>query len=268
VGELQLADRLDSIRDRIEAACAKAARQASEVTLIAVTKSAAPEQIRELLTLGVADLAESRVQQLTQRAAQINEYHARILQRGASSTAQPIPPKLRWHMIGHVQRNKVKQLLPVANCVHSVDSLRLAEDLDLVAGRLNRKLAVLMQLNASEEPQKYGVAVGAAVHLGEQIASMDNLQLIGLMSMAAYGSDEKTARFTFSRTREIFDELRWHKIGGTGFKHLSMGMSDDFEHAILEGSTMVRVGTSLFGASTRDETSDTPDDPPEPPSDD
>jgi len=114
-------------------------------------------------------------------------------------------------------------------------------------------MPVLMQVNASEEPQKYGVAVGAAVHLAEQIDSMPNLQIMGLMTMAALDANEEQSRRTFARTREIFEEMKWHKIGGASLKHLSMGMSNDFEAAIVEGATMVRVGTLLFGGKVTDE---------------
>jgi pyridoxal phosphate enzyme (YggS family) len=261
-GQQSLQERLDDVRNRIASACARAGRDVSEVTLIAVTKSAAPEQIREAISLGLGDLGENRVQQLQQRAAQINEYHARVLQRGMPVAQQTLPPRIRWHMIGHLQRNKVKQLLPLVSCIHSIDSLRLAEEIDAQAARLDRRIPVMLQVNASEEPQKYGVAVGAAVHLGEQIASMPNLQLVGLMSMAAYGATEAQARFTFCRTREIFEEMRWHKIGGDKLRHLSMGMSGDFESAILEGATMIRVGTQLFGAGTSDETGEDDEDAP------
>lgn len=276
-----LAERLDDVRQRIADACAKANRSASEVTLLAVTKAAAPEQIREILSLGVADLAENRVQQLVQRAAQINEYHARVLARGEPTAQLALPPRIRWHMIGHLQRNKVKQVLPIVSCIHSIDSLRLAEELDIAAGKFNdysassggsaggsaggsgggsgggpgaapRKINVLLQVNASEEVQKYGVAVGAAVHLAEQVATMPNLQLVGLMSMAAYDASEAVARFTFARTREIFEEIRWHKFGGEKFRHLSMGMSGDFEAAIQEGATLIRLGTTLFGTPTHE----------------
>src|SRR3954467_1294609 len=241
----QLAEKLDELKDRIAAACAKAKRDPAEVTLIAVTKTAAPEQIRELLQLGVGDLGESRVQQLTQRAMQLNEFHSRRVQHGDEGVA----PKLRWHMIGHLQRNKVKQLLPVVSLIHSIDSLRLAEELDAQAAKIERRVPVLMQVNASEEPQKYGVAVGAAVHLAEQIDSMPNLQMLGLMTMAPLEAKESVVRHCFARTREIFEEMKWQKIGATSLKHLSMGMSDDFEAAIAEGATIVRIGTLLFGGN-------------------
>lgn len=238
-----LATKLQEVQERIDAACAKAKRDPTEVTLVAVTKTAAPEQIRELLSLGIADLGESRVQQLVQRAGQLGEYHARRLQYGDA----PVPPKLRWHMVGHLQRNKVKALLPHVALIHSVDSLRLAEELDTQSGKLGKRTPVLLQVNASEEEQKSGVAVGAAVHLAEQIHTMNHLQLVGLMTMAALEADAETARRTFARVREIFEELRWHKIGGAGLRHLSMGMSNDYEQAVLEGATLVRIGTALFG---------------------
>jgi pyridoxal phosphate enzyme (YggS family) len=243
-----LATRLAEVRERIARACEKARREPSEVTLVAVTKTAAPEQIREILQLGVSDVGESRVQVLAQRAMQVNEFHQRQLARGEGE----VPAKLRWHMIGHLQRNKVKQILGIVSLIHSVDSLRLAEELETHAAKANKRLPVLMQVNASEENQKYGVAVGAAVHLAEQIDSMPHLQIMGLMSMAPFVEDAKVIRHCFTRTREIFEELKWHKIGGSSMKHLSMGMSHDFEIAIEEGATMVRIGSAIFGGKVED----------------
>jgi PLP dependent protein len=245
-----LAEKLDSVQERIILSAEKAKREPGEITLVAVTKTAAPEQIREVVQLGVTDLGESRVQVLTQRAAQMNEHLQRRLTHG--DAASKPPDKLRWHMIGHLQRNKVKGVLPLVGMIHSVDSLRLAEEIDAHAARIDRKMPVLMQVNASEEPQKFGVAVGAAVHLAEQIDSMPNLQLVGLMTMAPLDAPENKVRQAFSRTREVFEELRWHKIGGANLRHLSMGMSDDFEMAIAEGATMVRIGSLLFGGKIQD----------------
>ena len=242
-----LAIRVTEIRDRIAAACAKAGREASEVTLIAVTKTAAPEQIREILQLGVGELGESRVQVVTQKVAQVNEFYQRQKARGEQDAVAALAPRLRWHMIGHLQRNKVKPILPLVDLVHSVDSLRLAEEIEVAAAKLGKKVPVLMQVNASEEKSKFGVAVGASVHLAEQIALMTNVALVGLMTMAPLDATAAESRAVFSRTREIFEEIKWNKIGGAGFKHLSMGMSNDFESAIAEGATMVRVGTALFG---------------------
>lgn len=252
----ELAQRLDEVRDRIAKACAKAKRDPSEVTLVAVTKNAVPEQIREIIQLGVTDLGESRVQVLAQRGAQINEFFQRRVQLGDL----PAMPKIRWHMIGHLQRNKIKQVLPIASVLHSIDSLRLAEELETQLAKTpqahQKRLPVLLQVNASEERSKFGVAVGAAVHLAEQIDTMPALQLVGLMTMAPLTDNPDEARATFRRTREIFEEMKWHKIGGTGLKHLSMGMSNDFESAILEGATMVRIGTDLFGPGSGDTAED------------
>jgi pyridoxal phosphate enzyme (YggS family) len=243
-----LADRLLAVRERIAKACDKAKRDPSTVTLIAVTKTAAPEQMREILQLGVGDLGESRVQVLAQRAVQVNEFHQRCVARGDEG----VQARLRWHMIGHLQRNKVKQILPIVSLIHSVDSLRLAEELETYGTKTDKRTPVLMQINASEEAQKYGVAVGASVHLAEQIDSMPHLQLLGLMSIAPLTDDEKVIRHCFARTREIFEEMKWHKIGGAGLKHLSMGMSHDFEQAIVEGATMVRIGSAIFGGKVQD----------------
>jgi len=248
-----LAEKLDELKDRIANAATRAKREPGEVTLVAVTKTAAPEQIREAVQLGVADLGESRVQVLTQRAAQMNEYHQRRLAHGDGPAGSgPLPAKIRWHMIGHLQRNKVKPVLRLVSLIHSIDSLRLAEEIDGQAAKLDRRVPVLMQVNAGEEAQKYGVAVGAAVHLAEQIDSMPNLQMVGLMTMAPLEAPEAKVRQAFSRTREIFEELKWHKIGGASLRHLSMGMSHDFELAIAEGATLVRVGTALFGGKVQD----------------
>lgn len=244
-----LQERLDDVRKRIVAAAQKAKRDPGEITLVAVTKSAAPEQVREILQLGVADLGENRVQVLTQRAAQVNEFFHR---RVAHGETEGLPSRLRWHMIGHLQRNKVKAILPMVQLIQSVDSLRLAEEIELHATRLDRRIPVLLQLNSSEESSKSGVAVGAAVHLAEQIDTMPRLQLCGLMTMGPLEGDEKATRHCFARTREIFEEMRWHKIGGASLRHLSMGMSHDFESAIAEGATMVRIGTALFGGKIHD----------------
>ena len=242
-----LAEKLDEVKDRIAAAAVKAKREPAEVTLIAVTKTAAPEQIREILTLGVTDLGESRVQVLTQRAGQINEFFRRMAQSEENAA-----DKIHWHMIGHLQRNKVKPALPLVHMIQSIDSLRLAEELDVQCAKLGRKLPVLLQVNASEEAQKFGIAVGAAVHLAEQIDSMPNLQLAGLMTMGPLDEDPAKIRSAFARTRELFEEMRWHKIGGASLRHLSMGMSHDFELAIAEGATMVRIGSLLFGGKAMD----------------
>lgn len=264
--EPTLAERYARTRERVAAAARRSGRRADDILLVAVTKYAEPEDIRELIRMGHRDFGENRVQQLAQRAGVIQEWaerqrilpetlraHAASFGGGTGDDVIGLPTTLnadrpiRWHMIGHLQRNKVKPVLPLVSCIHSVDSLRLAEEIETHCEKLGRKMPVMLQVNASEESTKFGVAVGAAVHLAEQIDTMNGLQLVGLMTMAPLDADEKTIRQCFSRTREIFDEMKWHKIGGSSLKHLSMGMSNDFEYAIAEGATMVRIGSELFG---------------------
>jgi len=148
-------------------------------------------------------------------------------------------------MIGHLQRNKVKRVLETSAVVQSIDSLRLAEDIDMRALQQGKIVDVMLQVNCSREGQKNGCAVGAAVHLAEMIASMDNLRLTGLMTMAAAGND-LAARMTFSRLREIFEEMQKEKISPGHLRHLSMGMSQDYIIAVEEGATMLRIGSALF----------------------
>jgi len=225
-------DRYKQVKEHVTAAIAKSRRDPADVTLIAVTKTGTPEQIRQLVEWGQVDLAESRVQQLQQRAA-ILEPH--------------FPGRVRWHMVGHLQRNKVRSVMHLCHCIHSVDSLRLAEEIQSEAERTKKPMACLMEVNVAEESTKYGVSVGAALHLAEQIDSMDEVQLIGLMCMAPYSTDPERARPCFVRLREIFEEIRFRKFGGDKFRHLSMGMSGDYRVAIEEGATMVRVGSAIFG---------------------
>lgn len=242
---MALMDRYREIQDRIAAAAARARRSAKEITLIAVTKSGSMEGIKQLVEAGHRDLGESRVQQLQQRAAQVTEWLSRQIERGEGTALQPAD--IQWHMVGHLQRNKVKPMLQFCRVVHSVDSLRLAEEIHTAVEKLGQPVQVLLEVNVAEESSKYGVAVGAAVHLAEQIDTMEGVQLVGLMAMAPYSTNPEDARPHFARLREIFEEVRFRKIGGERFKHLSMGMSGDFEVAIEEGATMVRIGSALFG---------------------
>jgi hypothetical protein len=238
-------DRYKKVKEGIQAAAANARRDPGEITLIAVTKNGSTEQIKQIIEWGQRDLAESRVQQLQQRAAQIEEWLAR--QQGKTEKKLPPPGTLRWHMVGHLQRNKVKAVMQVCHAIHSVDSLRLAEEIQDEAEKTKKPMTALLEVNVAGENSKFGVAVGAALHLAEQIDSMDEVQLVGLMCMAPYSADPEKARPVFARLREIFEEIRFRKIGGEKFRHLSMGMSGDYKVAIEEGATMVRIGTAIFG---------------------
>lgn len=238
----QLEKNLADVRSRIEAACARADRDPSGVKLVAVTKSAPFEAIRHLVDLGVTDLGENRVQELAFRGERMK---SELQQKTANAPgAKLVCP--RWHMIGHLQRNKVRAVLPWAELIHSVDSLRLAEEIDEQSRRLSQVTPVLLEVNASGEGSKFGVAVAAATHLIEQMESLENLRVCGLMSMAPFTDDETVIRRTFERVQELFEEVITERICGPAFRELSLGMSNDFEIAIEYGATIVRVGSGLF----------------------
>ena len=236
----KISDRIKRVKDTINSTCARVGRNPSEIKLVVVTKSAAIEGIKEVIQLGLTDLGENRVQQLRKVSAQIAEF----LKEGNRDSA--LPEKVNWHMIGHLQRNKVRYVLPITSLIHSVDTLRLAEEIDTSAAKLNLHPKVLLQTNTSNEPQKYGVPVGAATHLAEQIETLPNLRLIGLMTMAPLTRNKNAVRSCFTRARELFIEMRGEKIVGPQFTELSIGMSSDYEVAIEEGATILRIGSAIF----------------------
>ncbi len=244
-----LRERYEDVRARIARAAEKSGRRASDVMLVAVTKHASIEDIRELVSLGHTDLGENRVQQMVQRAAIIEEFSARRRDRGGS--ASPV----RWHMIGSLQRNKVKQAIEVTRLIHSVDSLRLAEELQDIAeergsapgGEKYGPVDVLIEVNVAGERSKHGCAPAAARHLVDMLDTMVALRPRGLMCMAPNTGSIADARKTFTRCKELFDEIRAIGSGGERFDILSMGMSGDYEVAIECGSNLVRVGSAIFG---------------------
>lgn len=248
-GPGQIRDAYQRVKQRIADAAKRCGRTADEIAIVAVTKNATPDQIRAIVELGQMDLGENRAQQLQQRVAMLDEYMQRRRTLGAATTRGKgeLPDRVRWHMIGHMQRNKVKQVVPSVKLIHSVDSLRLCEELHTYGSRLSEPIDILLQVNASGEQSKYGVALPAAIHLAEQIDSMVNLRLRGVMTMAPAFENPQDARPTFARTAELFNDIRTAGIGGDAFRILSMGMSNDFEIAIEEGANLLRLGRILFG---------------------
>lgn len=249
VTPVQLRDAYRRVKDRIAAAAEKGGRKAEDVVLVAVTKYATPDQIRTLVEMGHADLGESKVQQLQQRVPQMSEFLGRkkTLAAAAPRGMGDAPSKVRWHMIGHLQRNKVKQVVPLVQLIHSVDSLRLAEELHAYGARIDGTIDVLLQVNVSGEASKSGVAAPAVRHLAEQLDSMMHLRLRGLMTMAPHSDNPEDARGVFARTAEIYSDIKSESFASPDFNILSMGMSHDFEVAIEEGANIVRVGSALFG---------------------
>jgi len=236
----KISEKIKRVRETISAACKRAAREPDEVTLVVVTKSAALEAVKEVIQSGVTDLGENRVQQLKKVVAQVEEF----LQGPDGDPT--LSKNIRWHMIGHLQRNKVRQVLPFTVLIHSVDTLRLAEEINAGGAKLNLRPEVLLQVNTSDEPQKYGVPVGAATHLAEQIETLPNVRLVGLMTMAPLTHNKDVVRSCFVRARELFVEMRGEKIVGPQFTELSMGMSSDYEVAVEEGATILRIGSAIF----------------------
>src|SRR5262245_57881512 len=224
-----LAARLASVYARIGVACSRANHDPAGVTVVAVTKTVSPRVARLIAELGVVDLGESRPQELWRKAEAIKD----------------LP--IRWHLVGHLQRNKVERTLPLVHVIHSVDSIRLIEaiaDFDMPA---ESRPELLLQVNASQESQKHGFSYHEVGEFRTLYASK-RLSVTGLMCMAAYSDDPEQARATFRELREFRDRLKEHfrDIPWWGFSHLSMGMSGDFEVAIEEGATIVRLGTTLF----------------------
>jgi pyridoxal phosphate enzyme (YggS family) len=247
-----VAERYAAVRRRIDDALARSGRAGEPVVLVAVTKYATIDQIRELLRLGHADLGENRLQVLEQHAAQADEFLSRVRQL-PSADGGDVPDRVRWHMIGHLQRNKVRKVLDRVRLIHSVDSLRLAEEIQAAAStRGEDPVEVLVQVNIAGEDQKYGVASPAVRHLIDQMDTMYNVRVRGLMCMAPYSSDPENSRSVFERCRELFDEVRISGVGGEHFDLLSMGMSGDFEVGIECGSNIVRVGSAIFGDGDAD----------------
>lgn len=237
-----LQDNLKRVRERIEAACARTHRSASGVRLIAVTKYVSLDVIRSLVELGVEDFGESRPQELIKRAAATREW----LGRRRRPDDRPSEPEPRWHLIGPLQRNKVNKVLPWVSLIHSVDTLRLAEEIDAQSAKLGAVTPILLEVNATGETNRHGIAFAAAPHVVEVLSSLKRLRLLGMMAMGPNTTDTDAIRRVFDRVAELFQEIRTKRGIGENFRVLSMGMSGDFEIAIESGATHVRVGSALY----------------------
>lgn len=235
-----ISERIKRLEDTITSACERVDRERREVKLVIVTKSVDIKSIREVLSFGYADFGENRVQRLKKVSSEVADF----LENADPDSS--VPDKVNWHMIGHLQRNKVKQVLPITFLIHSVDTLRLAEEINQSSGRLGLCPKILLQINCSNEPQKYGAPVGAAIHLAEQIGTLPNVQLTGLMTMAPLTRDKDVIRGCFERMRELFIEIKDSRVVGRQFSELSMGMSSDYQIAVEEGATILRIGSAIF----------------------
>ena len=257
-------DRYAEVCQRVGDAAKRSGRRESDIFLVAVTKYADPEQIRTLIDLGHKDFGENNVQNLMQRAVMVDEYLARlkVLPHGRDTRGAMFPDQqrvgggsgknVRWHMIGHVQRNKSRKIIDFVRLVHSVDSLRLAEELQAVAVRREMNVEVLIQVNCSGEEGKFGCPLPAVPSLVDQIATMMNIKVRGLMTMAPHSDNPEAARPIFSRCKDLFDEMQEDGVAEGRFNLLSMGMSGDYEVAISQGANIVRIGSAIFGEPSPD----------------
>ena len=217
-----IAENLRRVRERIDAACRRAGRSPDEVTIVGVSKGFSASAVVAAYEAGLSDVGENRVQEAAAKVA--------------AATAQGARP--RWHLVGHLQRNKVKTALGLFDIIHSVDSLRLAEAVGRGAGA-RAPVSVLLEVNVAGEESKFGLAPDEVAVVLARARALPNLDVLGLMTVAPLAADAEEVRPVFRRLRELGKSL--------GLRHLSMGMSDDFEVAVEEGATLVRIGRAIFG---------------------
>lgn len=221
-------ENLRAVREKIEAACQRAGRDPKEVTLIAVSKTKPVEMMEEAYAMGQLDFGENKVQEITRKC-------------------EELPSKVRWHMIGHLQRNKVKYIVGLVSLIHSVDSFRLAETISQEAVKKNVTVPILLEVNVAGEESKYGITCEETITLAEQISKLPNIRIEGLMTIAPYVTDPEENRPVFRKLRQLGVDIKAKNMNNVNVNVLSMGMTGDYEVAIEEGATMVRVGTGIFG---------------------
>ncbi|MBU0559402.1 MAG: YggS family pyridoxal phosphate-dependent enzyme [Bacteroidota bacterium] len=214
------------LEDKILAACKSAGRNRSEIILIGVSKNNTISAIKEALNIGIRDFGENKAQELRDKC---------LLFEG----------DFNWHFVGHLQTNKVKYVIEPAEYIHSVDSSKLADEINFRAGKFNKRQKILFEVNTSEEDSKYGLTKEDEVFkLADYCSGKENLEICGLMTMAPYTDDEVVIKKSFEKLNSLKGKL---VTRGFNLRHLSMGMTNDFELAIREGATMIRIGTALFG---------------------
>jgi PLP dependent protein len=225
----EIRERLARVRDQIARAAERAGRSAEDVTLIAVSKTYDPATVQQAVDAGSRDLGENRVQEALTKVAMIKG-------------------DVRWHLIGHLQSNKARQALETFDVIHTIDSCQLAERLDRIAGEIGRRPGVFVQVDLAHEPTKSGADESELPAIIEALDSARHLDFRGLMTLPPFFDSPEQARPYFRRLREILEEINGSRGPSQRLNELSMGMSHDFEAAIEEGATMVRVGTAIFGS--------------------
>ena len=223
-----LKDQYDAIEARVAAACARAGRDRSEVTLIAVSKTKPVSMLQEAYDFGVRQFGENKVQELNVKIP-------------------ALPSDIDWHMIGHLQRNKVKYIVGAVKLIHSVDSVRLAEEISAQSVKKNVVSDILLEVNMAQEETKFGLDQSEVIDMVKTVSQLKNIRIRGLMTIAPYVTDPEENRKYFRAIRELSVDIMNENIDNVSMSFLSMGMTGDFEVAIEEGATHVRVGTGIFG---------------------
>lgn len=224
-----LKTQLTEVEERIQAACKRSGRDRKEVTLIAVSKTKPIEVLKEAYDLGVRIFGENKVQELTEKYEQL-------------------PSDIHWHMIGHLQTNKVKYIVDKAELIHSVDSLKLAETIEREAEKKNCIARILVEVNVAEEESKFGLKTSEVIPFVDKISKYPHINVCGLMTIAPFVENPEKNRPIFADLRKLSVDIRHKNVDNSNVSILSMGMTNDYEVAIEEGATMVRVGTGIFGA--------------------
>jgi len=225
---MAIADNVREVRDRIEAAASSALRDPSDVTLVAVTKTVGPAAIVEAIEAGVTCIGENRVQEAERKFA------------------DGLPP-VEKHLVGHLQTNKVKTALPLFDMIQSVDSVRLAREISTQCRAAGTEATVLVEVNTSGEESKFGLPPDAVLEAVEEMADLPGVKILGLMTVGAFLPDPEDVRPCFRQLRELRSVIEESVIPGVSMEHLSMGMTNDYEVAIEEGATIVRIGRAIFG---------------------
>ena len=216
------------VRNKIAEACQRSGRDPEEVELVAITKTVDVEQINEAMKAGILVVGENRIQEAWRKFQEVGK-------------------GVHWHIVGHLQTNKVKRVLQFADMIHSVDSVYLAREIQTQAEKLDRTIEILIQVNTSGEESKFGFEPEVTIGAIEEISAFSNLEIKGLMTIGAFLPNPEDVRPCFKLLRDLKGRVNEHKIAGFEIGTLSMGMTNDYEVAIEEGSTMVRVGTAIFG---------------------
>ena len=223
-----LKENLANVEKNIEQAFKNAGRSRDEVTLIAVSKTKPVEMLQEIYDENIRDFGENKVQELCSKMGQL-------------------PSDIRWHMIGHLQRNKVKYIVGKVELIHSVDTYRLAEEINIQAKKQNVIVPILVEVNIAHEESKFGISAEDAILLVEEISKLENIRIKGLMTIAPYVENPEDNRLYFRKIKQLSVDITNKNIDNVFMEILSMGMTGDYMVAIEEGATMVRVGTGIFG---------------------